>query len=566
MPKRAEGGQPGAAQLGSYTYALMASAYVGLGSLVRWDLDHGRHLCTALGVQSNFAVWAWLVVGQGVTLLTSTGLVVALYKHYTGREYVEDRVGYAKSAASDLNFWCTLATFAGLVWLSAVLPPGLSWFRAVLIVLVAAVLGRVLTGLACVAVFSALYAPRPPALTFAGGPLCQQSYPPNGRCTRPVYGGTNYCRWHTVLHQFRRDISQRPWTYHSLMFGSGLSVAAACYVGAFLPLESGLLRWFLVVGFLAGGAKVFADAIIARDYPLSQFAFWAKLLAGGMLLEAVAELAAAALICLNPERARPLAAVFGEHPTWLSVGPSVLASALVVEAALMARMFVGRVLFLQPRLLGTILWYGALMMVLWAFDPFLRQLSPLKPEEREQFWAAAVGDARWPMAVAWFLAFNLCEMINVGMRRAALSPEAFKATVWESFPVCTGAPVLALFAGRYVLVWSGLHGAGYLIVVTLALSVPLCVWGTRWVMSLRTKERGEVKGAEVTTGQVLVTGLARAVLSEPDLRAALGKHRQDRRVGGPPVSLHLSGRGVGFAVVSRDESGTTAVMLLEEMG
>ena len=102
----------------------------------------------------------------------------------------------------------------------------------------------------------------------------------------------------------------------------------------------------------------------------------------------------------------------------------------------------------------------------------------------DPFWAAALGgDKWWPLLVAYFVAFNVAEVVNVRMRGAALDREAFKGTIGVSFPACVGPPVVAMIATRYLLVRTGYAGALPFIVLMVLLTVPLCALASRVIVA-----------------------------------------------------------------------------------
>ena len=162
MRKEPEGGGFGSGILRSYTLIPSLIAITWLGTLVRKDLGDGgeRLLSVALGIESEGWLRACVYIGPWIAVGVAKGVVLELYRQYTGYIYFEDRIGFAKSGGEDIGFWCGLLPFVGFVYLFAyVIDPGLGFLRAVLIVIGSSVLGRLTASSLARRVFSALYGP-----------------------------------------------------------------------------------------------------------------------------------------------------------------------------------------------------------------------------------------------------------------------------------------------------------------------------------------------------------------------------------------------------------------------
>jgi hypothetical protein len=313
---------------------------------------------------------------------------------------------------------------------------------------------------------------------------CQKVYMNRVRCRAHTYGMGDLCRWHRIAHEFRSDLKDKPeWITGGLMFSVYPFLAMAAFgLWKFSRSPDAILLLFGL--FTLGTAlKHFADAVIARDYPLSQFAFWPRLLAFGMALEVASGLAGTGLVLVTREAALPLVRAISERPGWLTIGPSVVAAAAIVGTVSSLKMIRARILFRHSPTFNTMLDFLSFGAIILGFQPLMAKYAPVKPEAAKSFWAGALGGDRvWPLPVAYFIAFNVGEIINVRMRRVALDDEAFRKTIMISFPACTIPPVLAMLVTRYLLVWTGFPGPLPFIILTVAQSIPLCIMATRMIV------------------------------------------------------------------------------------
>lgn len=107
-----------------------------------------------------------------------------------------------------------------------------------------------------------------------------------------------------------------------------------------------------------------------------------------------------------------------------------------------------------------------------------------RPDEEvlKQFWSAGTGtQSQTPLWEALGVSFLICEIINAG-RRWRLDSQTFNATVWLSFPICAGGPIVGAFVSRYLLSWLNMASPMYFILLTTAIAIPLCILGTQWVI------------------------------------------------------------------------------------
>jgi len=148
-------------------------------------------------------------------------------------------------------------------------------------------------------------------------------------------------------------------------------------------------------------------------------------------------------------------------------------------------MFVRRILFWRSHSFSMVVAFVTAGVVLQALQPLIRSFIPATdPERLRGFWKAALGDAvTIPLLLTAFVSFNVCELINVGIRKARCDPQTFRTTVWPSFPVCILSPMLGILAARYVLVALGIQGAIPFGVIAIAVAIPLNIVGTHLVIS-----------------------------------------------------------------------------------
>ncbi len=107
-----------------------------------------------------------------------------------------------------------------------------------------------------------------------------------------------------------------------------------------------------------------------------------------------------------------------------------------------------------------------------------------KDEALMKFWSAGTGaNVQLIFYIAIGVSFAVCEIINAGTRRRKCDTRNFNATVWISFPICIGSPLAGALAARFLLAWLNAAGPVMFIVITIVVSIPLCMLGTKWVIS-----------------------------------------------------------------------------------
>lgn len=312
------------------------------------------------------------------------------------------------------------------------------------------------------------------------------------QCPRQTYLKGTTCIWHKVLHEFREDVQRMgPWAGQFELWGAGLNFAVGL-MAIHLFSQSLDILWLLSILVAFGsGLKFFADGTMAIDGPISNFVFWAKTLAVGLVVELIGDSALAYYVVTNPGGAVPLIRLFTQHEWWLAHSHLILALVLCAEIHFSIYLLTKRVLFRQlPMqdflvlgLNGTIL--GSLAR------PYLERFIPFygaaaKPE----FWASILGPSSLiSMGIAWVIAFILCELMNAPMRSARLTESEFKNTITNSFPVCTLPPLLGIFGSRYLLPVLGLQGAVPFIISACLIAIVLCWIGTNWLIKREIDKR-----------------------------------------------------------------------------
>jgi hypothetical protein len=176
--------------------------------------------------------------------------------------------------------------------------------------------------------------------------------------------------------------------------------------------------------------------------------------------------------------------------------------------------------------------------------PAAAPAGPAREIAVQTFWKPVIGERSWLLMVVWILGFAISEVENAGTRRRQLTDKGFRDTIWPSYPVCAGSPMLAMIASRYILTWSGTAGWFSFLVLSALLTLVLSTWGTRWVIrafaSSEIDQRGRARVAPARQaaapvngfaspsgnglGAVIVSPGSELVLSPTGLRQALSLH------------------------------------------
>ena len=114
-------------------------------------------------------------------------------------------------------------------------------------------------------------------------------------------------------------------------------------------------------------------------------------------------------------------------------------------------------------------------------------------EALKQFWSVGTGtQSQTPFLIAFGVSFLICEIINLGIRKAKCDKQIFDATVWPSYPICMGSPFVGMFVSRYLLSWLHMASPIFFTLLSTAIAIPLCILGTRWVISYGRRHSEEL--------------------------------------------------------------------------
>lgn len=155
-----EPGSFGATHLNSYMLGYWLGTIGVLFSMVGEDLGEGGGGLSrvVLGVESTAwaKFWAFALY---LAIMAPTGRALAEYHHFTGRTFLEDRIGFAKSGGQDIAIFAGLASTAMVVVVVYFLVPAAvpSWIRVPAIFFVAIMLGNALAGALSRLVYSILF-------------------------------------------------------------------------------------------------------------------------------------------------------------------------------------------------------------------------------------------------------------------------------------------------------------------------------------------------------------------------------------------------------------------------
>lgn len=426
MQQEAKSGVFGTAQLRSYTYWLTLVITSEVIAYIYYDTGaQGPHaLSAAFGIPNGFWIWASLVAAWLVTSV-NVGFVAGLYTQFTGRHYVDDRWGYAKAGGADICYWSTFFALLITFYVFARLIPigALGIFRPYIALLVFCIVARVLLEVGARSIFSALYRSSIRPVIGDGRLHCQHLYIAMRRCHHVVYQDSEWCRWHKILHEFRADNSRLGnWIAVTHMIGTGIDMSIAIVAFWFFTRTHNVI-WLPLVSFSFGWAcMLFADGIMAQDYPLSQFATWAKLLMVGMVLAIIGGVLTIAYAFTQPEAVLPLVTLLvGQNFPWLTVyGPTLLILFVAIATSMPVTLLVHRVMFLRAKYLSPALSFLVIAVVSLAVRQLLEKINPFhlySPDATIKYWEVLLGNnIWWPLAIAYFLAFSTCELINATIR------------------------------------------------------------------------------------------------------------------------------------------------------
>lgn len=333
--------------------------------------------------------------------------------------------------------------------------------------------------------------------------LCQ--YNAVNECRYPTFGGGAWCRWHTIQRQFRRDWERLPnGKSQSLMFGAGTALVLTL-IGLWKFSTTTEVVWVFLAVFAFGTVLLYlADGIMAIDYPHSHYAVWAQLLAAGFVVQIVAGGASVIYLLGDDQAARPVLRTVWHNDDWLTYAPLGLVALLSSFTLSRTKLFLDRILFRSFLWFDTAATAVTLTVTGWVsasvWDRIIPALSldhivPAGDAGRTHFWQSGLGEHYWLWLIgAWIVGFNLAEIINVRMRRFALTLEQFKETIAISLPICLSSPGFAIVSSRLVIGWLDRGGGVLFLLLTGVLTALICRLLTRWLILSRRSPSGPVAG------------------------------------------------------------------------
>jgi len=154
-----EPGRFGAAPLNSYMWGFWMGILYWLVAWLKADMAQGsRYFLAALGINSVGWGWFWAVILLLMSI-NPTSEAVGEYYLFTGRTFVQDRIGFAKAGGQDIGMLAGLVSTSVLVVLFARVVPAfvISWIRIPVLIVTSIVLGKRVARILSRRAFSALF-------------------------------------------------------------------------------------------------------------------------------------------------------------------------------------------------------------------------------------------------------------------------------------------------------------------------------------------------------------------------------------------------------------------------
>lgn len=300
---------------------------------------------------------------------------------------------------------------------------------------------------------------------------CQKLYFGNRRCRNSALAAGQWCRWHKIVQEFRKDLSARSEKYaRSATFAAAVGVQLGGYALWRFAHHGSWLWCELALVALGSAIKLFADGIIAQDHPFAQAAWWGKMLTFGILLEVCAAAIAGWHITVDPARGAALVREFTSAPAAIKWVPPLAAALLCRDLLANLRVLMSRVLFIWRPSFNIVLQMAMIFLPAAVLLPLIAShfgstrgdLSvsvPLVLPGLGSFFASMYAPPiRKPLLAVYVVGFILAEVVNKHLRQRAEALPVFRATIWPSFPVCCGAPGFgALAVGLVAFLTQGLN-------------------------------------------------------------------------------------------------------------
>jgi hypothetical protein len=312
---------------------------------------------------------------------------------------------------------------------------------------------------------------------------CQKLYMFRRRCDRPVFRDHDECLWHYLM---ARERERTPYStlVGQLLIGFGVAaVAVILGLAAFRPFSNSVFTIVAELALAALAVRWFTRGVIVLDYPLSDFRWLMKGLLGASFFCLIFIPWSAILLAQDYASLKLILDWLRNHSGWIGgksagvilvvlLGSGVYGSAnLIVEGLFSWRSrYVTFVLLSVPALF---------------LGPLIKRIQQgeQRPAEvvaqNQAFWAPVIGNmsTNWILGIGFAL-FIVCEVLNVGIRKAQRSEELFKRTFIIAFPICFGCPMLALYVTRELMITLKIEGLIPLIIMSAILSVGICVLAT----------------------------------------------------------------------------------------
>jgi len=314
------------------------------------------------------------------------------------------------------------------------------------------------------------------------------------QCTRKTYLKGNTCIWHKVLDEFRTDMNRfgGSWPGQFELWGAGYAFAWAIVLINNLSRSLDLLLLMPLAFVIGNSLKLFADGTMAINGPLSNFVFWAKTLAVGMIIELSGCLAMGIYIVSNPTGVEPLLRPFTQNEWWLKNSGLLLAIILFFDMYTTLHLLTKRVLFRQLPMQDFIVYAIFFTIVGGAISPYMQKISPFKFDlSKPEGWLPVFGtnSPNVPLGIAFFAGFILCELINSPMRMGRLTREEFKNTVTISYSACLLPPMIGIVASRFLLPLIGIEGTIPFVISVVIISLILGWIATNWLINYEISKR-----------------------------------------------------------------------------
>lgn len=271
-----------------------------------------------------------------------------------------------------------------------------------------------------------------------------------------------------------------------MMVGATVNFGAAFQFLRSFDHETDLIVLLSAGLALAWGFVMLSDAIIASDGPFSQYSFWSKFLAAGLVAVAGLSVSVAVLAEGSADGTKHMWRAInlqGVADSAYSVPALVLTS--LATAWMSIRTLSKRVFFIQKKWFDLLLSSILFSVGFSSIRPVIQNAWPAtRPENVQSFWRVLIGEhVVLAVSGAWFLAFNAAEFVNLRMRRRVLCDDEFRRTVWPSFPICQGACLIGILFGIGTSYAANLHAPWPLLVTAPIASAIACRWMTRVLLN-----------------------------------------------------------------------------------